>query len=115
MNALIGEFFGTMIMVLLGNGVVAGNILHKTKEEGTGWTAIVLGWGVAVTIAVYIAGVVCPGHLNPAVTIALAVAGMFPCYPYQAGVLTGALSALTSLSVTCIRVSDKPAISIDVI
>lgn len=36
MNALIGEFFGTMIMVLLGNGVVAGNILHKTKEEGTG-------------------------------------------------------------------------------
>ena len=53
MNALIGEFFGTMIMVLLGNGVVAGNILHKTKEEGTGWTAIVLGWGVAVTIAVY--------------------------------------------------------------
>ena len=63
MNALIGEFFGTMIMVLLGDGVVAGNILHKTKEEGTGWTAIVLGWGVAVTVAVYIAGLVCPGHL----------------------------------------------------
>lgn len=93
MNALIGEFFGTMIMVLLGNGVVAGNILHKTKEEGTGWTAIVLGWGVAVTIAVYIAGVVCPGHLNPAVTIALAAAGMFPIEQVPSFVLAQTLGA----------------------
>lgn len=78
MSQLLGEFLGTFILVLLGDGVVCGNILKNTKEEGTGWTAIVLGWGIAVTIAVYISGFFCPAHLNPAVTIAMACVGSFP-------------------------------------
>ncbi|MCQ9210485.1 MIP/aquaporin family protein [Granulicatella seriolae] len=78
MQNFIGEFLGTFILVLLGNGVVAGNVLSKTKEEGTGWVAIVLGWGLAVTIAVYISGFISPAHLNPAVTLAMAATGSLP-------------------------------------
>lgn len=75
MKELIGEFLGTFILVLLGDGVVAGNILKGTKEEGTGWTAIVFGWGIACTVAVYVAGLFSPAHLNPAVTLAMAATG----------------------------------------
>lgn len=96
MNALVGEFLGTFIMVLLGNGVVAGNILHKTKEEGTGWIAIVLGWGIAVSIAVYISGFICPAHLNPVVTIGLAAAGMFPWADVPGFVLAQTLGAMVA-------------------
>lgn len=56
MTQFLGEFLGTFILVLLGDGVVAGNVLSKTKEEGTGWTAIVFGWGIACTVAVYVSG-----------------------------------------------------------
>ncbi|MGC4387258.1 MIP/aquaporin family protein, partial [Streptococcus suis] len=72
---LIGELLGTFILVLLGNGVVASCILSKTKAENSGWLTIVLGWGIAVTIAVYVSGIFGPAHLNPAVTIAMASIG----------------------------------------
>ncbi|HHT7753349.1 TPA: MIP/aquaporin family protein [Streptococcus suis] len=75
---LIGELLGTFILVLLGNGVVASCILSKTKAENSGWLTIVLGWGIAVTIAVYISGIFGPAHLNPAVTIAMASIGSLP-------------------------------------
>lgn len=71
----LGEFLGTFILVLLGDGVVAGNVLSKTKEEGTGWVSIVLGWGIACTVAVYVSGFFSPAHLNPAVTFAMASIG----------------------------------------
>lgn len=77
MIAYLGEFIGTFILVLLGNGVVAANCLHKTKEENTGWVAITLGWGISVTIAIYVSGFLSPAHLNPAVTIAMATIGAF--------------------------------------
>ena len=72
---LIGEFVGTMILVLLGDGVVAGSVLNKTKGFNTGWLMITLGWGLAVTIAVYSSGFLSPAHLNPAVTLGMAIAG----------------------------------------
>lgn len=78
MTGFIGELIGTFVLVLLGDGVVAGNILGKTKEEGTGWVAIVLGWGIACTVAVYISGLFSAAHLNPAVTLAMASIGAFP-------------------------------------
>ncbi|EHJ55845.1 hypothetical protein HMPREF9318_02144 [Streptococcus urinalis FB127-CNA-2] len=71
----IGEFIGTFILVLLGNGVVAACVLNKTKAQNSGWIAIVLGWGIAVTVAVYVSGFLSGAHLNPAVTIAMAVIG----------------------------------------
>lgn len=71
----LGELIGTFVLVLLGNGVVAGSVLKGTKGENTGWIMITLGWGLAVTLAVLISGFYSPAHLNPAVSIAFAVLG----------------------------------------
>lgn len=70
-----GELLGTFILVLLGDGVVSACILTKTKAQNSGWIAIVLGWGIAVTVAVYISGFMSGAHLNPAVTLAMAAIG----------------------------------------
>ncbi|HEV8513654.1 MAG TPA: MIP/aquaporin family protein [Cyclobacteriaceae bacterium] len=78
MSPYFAEFFGTLILVLLGNGVVAGVILHKTKSENAGWLTIVMGWGLAVTLGIYAVGRISGAHLNPAITIALAMSGSFP-------------------------------------
>lgn len=74
----IGELLGTFILVLLGDGVVSACILNKTKVQNSGWIAIVLGWGIAVTVAVYISGFMSGAHLNPAVTLAMAAIGSLP-------------------------------------
>jgi glycerol uptake facilitator protein len=74
----LGELVGTFILVLLGDGVVAGVSLNKSKAQGAGWIAITLGWGLAVTLGVYSAAFMGPAHLNPAVTLAFAVIGKFP-------------------------------------
>lgn len=73
--SFIGEFLGTLILVLLGDGVVSAVCLKKTKAEASGWIAIVLGWGLAVAVAVYITGFMSGAHLNPAVTLAMAATG----------------------------------------
>ncbi|WP_414839113.1 MIP/aquaporin family protein [Carnobacterium sp. TMP28] len=72
---IFSEFLGTLILVLLGDGVVAAVSLKKSKAEASGWIVIALGWGAAVTIAVYIAGFMGPAHINPAVTLAMAISG----------------------------------------
>ena len=72
MNVFIGELIGTMLLVLLGDGVVANVVLKKSKGAGGGWIVIAAGWGFAVAVAVYVAGWASGGHLNPAVTIGLA-------------------------------------------
>jgi glycerol uptake facilitator protein len=77
MTAFFGELFGTALLILLGNGVVAGVVLRGTKSENAGWIVITLGWAMAVTMAVYLSGAASGAHLNPAVTIALAAAGKF--------------------------------------
>ncbi|EXJ24389.1 Glycerol uptake facilitator protein [Alkalibacterium sp. AK22] len=74
---LTGEFFGTLILIYIGNGVVAGNVLKKTKAFNSGWLHITFGWGLAVTMAIYSIGWLSPAHLNPAVTLGMAVAGQF--------------------------------------
>jgi glycerol uptake facilitator protein len=78
MTPYFAEFFGTMILILLGNGVVAGVVLKGTKSENAGWLTIVVGWGLAVTLAVYAVGKISKAHLNPALTIAFAAKGDFP-------------------------------------
>ncbi|WP_099974525.1 MULTISPECIES: MIP/aquaporin family protein [Lactobacillaceae] len=77
MVQLIGEFLGTAMLILLGDGVVAAVSLKKSKAEGAGWIAIALGWGLAVTIAVYCSNFMSAAHLNPAVTLGMAIAGSF--------------------------------------
>ena len=78
MSPYLAEFFGTLLLILLGDGVVAGVILKKTKSENAGWLTIVMGWGLAVTLAIYAVGRISGAHLNPAVTLALAMNGSLP-------------------------------------
>jgi glycerol uptake facilitator protein len=78
MNPYIAEAVGTMILILLGDGVVANVLLARSKGQNSGWIVITVGWGVAVTVAVYSVGRISGAHLNPAVTIALAMIGAFP-------------------------------------
>ncbi|MFP9225822.1 MIP/aquaporin family protein [Streptococcus equi subsp. zooepidemicus] len=78
MMTFIGELLGTFILVLLGDGVVSACVLNKTKAQNSGWIAIVLGWGIAVTVAVYVSGFMSGAHLNPAVTLAMAAIGSLP-------------------------------------
>jgi glycerol uptake facilitator protein len=77
MTALFAEFTGTAILLILGNGVVANVVLNKTKGNNGGLIAITLGWAMAVFVAVFISANASGAHLNPAVTLALAIAGKF--------------------------------------
>jgi len=74
----IFEFIGTFVLVLLGDGVVACTTLNKSKGQNAGWVVITLAWGFAVMCGVFIAGPYSGAHLNPAVTLGFAIAGMFP-------------------------------------
>jgi glycerol uptake facilitator protein len=78
MQTLLAEALGTMMLVLLGDGVVANVVLDRTKGHNSGWIVITTGWGIAVAIAVYAVGRISGAHLNPAVTIAMATIGSFP-------------------------------------
>ncbi len=77
MNEYFAEFLGTAILILMGNGVVANVLLRKTKGENSGWIVITAGWGMAVFIAVFTVGPISGAHINPAVTLGLAFAGLF--------------------------------------
>ena len=78
MQECIFEFIGTLVLVLLGDGVCAATSLNHCKAKGGGWVVIALGWGFAVMTGVLIAGPVSGAHLNPVVTLGLALAGLFP-------------------------------------
>lgn len=77
MTPFIAEIIGTMLMILLGNGVVANVVLKETKGNNSGWIVITTGWAFAVFIGVTVAGPVSGAHLNPVVTLALALVGKF--------------------------------------
>ncbi len=72
------EFIGTAVLILLGDGVVASNILKGSKGYNGGWVVVTMAWGFAVMCGVFIAGPYSGAHLNPAVSIGLATAGVFP-------------------------------------
>ena len=74
-NQYLFEFIGTMVLILLGDGVCAATSLNKSKAKGAGWIVITMGWGFAVMVGVFIAGSVSGAHLNPAVSIGCAMAG----------------------------------------
>src|SRR5215213_336220 len=78
MQNFLAEFLGTMLLIVLGDGVVANVILDKTKGHNSGWIVISVGWGIAVAMAAYAVGRISGAHLNPAVTIGLASIGSCP-------------------------------------
>jgi len=75
MTPFLAELLGTMLLIILGDGVVANVVLDKTKGHNSGWIVITTGWAFAVTVAVYAVGAFSGAHLNPAVTIAMASLG----------------------------------------
>jgi glycerol uptake facilitator protein len=77
MNQFFAEFFGTAMILCLGSGVVANVLLNKTKGQNSGWIVITSGWAIGVFTGVLIAADVSGAHLNPAVTLALVLAGKF--------------------------------------
>jgi glycerol uptake facilitator protein len=94
MLQLFGEFLGTGLLILLGNGVVAGVLLHKSKAQNSGWLVITLAWGLAVTVAVYASASLSGAHLNPAVSFALAIKGDLAWslfLPYALAQIAGAM------------------------
>lgn len=88
----IFEFLGTLVLILLGDGVCCATSLNKSKAQGAGWIVITLGWGLAVMCGVFIAGPYSGAHLNPAVTLGFAIAGQFDwcaVLPYIAAQMLG--------------------------
>lgn len=77
MNSFTGELIGTMLLIILGDGVVGGVVLKESKANNAGWIVITLGWGLAVAMAAYTVGKVSGAHLNPAVTLGFAMIGKF--------------------------------------
>src|SRR5688572_21327085 len=77
MSPYIAELFGTMLLVILGDGVVANVVLNRSKGQNSGWIVITTGWGLAVMVAAYSVGTISGAHLNPAVTLGLASIGQF--------------------------------------
>ena len=77
MSPFLAELIGTMLLITLGDGVVANVVLQKSKGQNSGWIVITTGWALAVTIGVYSVNAISGAHLNPAVTIGLAAIGKF--------------------------------------
>ncbi len=77
MTKCVFEFIGTLVLVLLGDGFVASNLLNKSKGQNGGWVVVTMAWGFAVMCGVFISGPYSGAHLNPAVSIGLAAAGQF--------------------------------------
>ncbi|GAA4926531.1 MIP/aquaporin family protein [Streptomyces coeruleoprunus] len=92
-DIFIGEIIGTAVLILLGGGVVAAVVLKRSKAQNAGWVAITFGWGFAVMTAVYMTGSLSGAHLNPAVTVGIALNnGEWKNVPvYIAGQMLGAM------------------------
>ncbi len=93
MSNFISELLGTFMLVLLGNGVVAGVVLAKTKSNNSGWVVISLGWGFAVLMGILV-GFPSGGHLNPAVSIGFLVEGSLSFNEFLVYVLAQTLGAI---------------------
>ncbi len=94
MTHFIAELIGTAILIIFGDGVVGGVLLKHSKAENTGWVAIALGWGLAVSLAIFAVGNISGAHINPAVTLAIAIHGKLPWSEvpvYMAGQVAGGI------------------------
>lgn len=99
MNAYLGEFIGTMIVIAFGGGVVAGVSLKDSKSAQGGYLLVCMAWGLAVTLAIYAVGGVSGAHLNPAVSISLAAIGEFSWGQVPGYVLAQVLGAYTGANI----------------
>jgi glycerol uptake facilitator protein len=106
MSPFLAEFLGTMMLVLLGNGVVANVVLNKTKGNNSGWIVITTAWALAVYVGVVISGSFSGGHLNPAVTVAMAVANKLPWADVPFYILAQLAGAMLGTSLVWLNYKD---------
>ena len=106
MTPFVAEIVGTFLLMLLGCGVVANVVLKGTKGNGSGWIVITTGWALAVYIAVLVAGPHSGAHINPAVSIGLAVAGEFPWSDVPSYVLAQLIGAMLAACVAWLMHKD---------
>ncbi len=106
MNPIVAEYLGTLILILMGTGVCANSLLKETFARGADWVLITLGWGLGVFLGVIVAGPSSGAHLNPAVTIGLAVAGKFAWSDAPMYVLAQFLGAMSGAFLTWLLYAD---------
>jgi glycerol uptake facilitator protein len=106
MSPFISEILGTAVLILLGNGVVANVVLRHTKGHNSGWIVISFGWAIAVFVGVFIAAEHSGAHLNPAVTLALAITGQFAWAKVPAYMLAQLMGAM--MGAVLVWLSYKP-------
>jgi glycerol uptake facilitator protein len=95
MTPYLAEFIGTALLVLFGNGVVANVVLAETKGNNSGWIVITAGWGLAVFIGAFCSAQYSGAHLNPAVTVAMAMAGKLATAQIAGYLIAQMLGAIT--------------------
>ncbi len=106
MNPILAEYLGTFILILMGTGVCANSSLKDTFASGADWVLISFGWGLGVYLGVIIAGPSSGAHLNPAVTIGLAVAGKFAWADAPLYILAQLLGAMSGAFLTWLLFAD---------
>ena len=106
MEAYLGEVLGTFLLMLLGNGVVANVVLNKTKGNNSGWIVITWAWGIAVFVAVFAVGSISGAHINPAVSIGLAVVGKFSWSLVPGYIISQMIGAFLGTSVVWLMYKD---------
>lgn len=113
MSPFIAEIIGTMLVILLGNGVVANVVLKGTKGNNSGWIVITTGWAFAVFVGVTVAGPISGAHLNPAVTIGLAIIGKFAWSQVASYIIAQLLGAMLGAFLVWLFHKDHFAITED--
>lgn len=103
MSHFLAELIGTMILIILGDAVVANVILGKTKGNGGGWIVITTGWAFAVAIPAFIFGGISGAHFNPALTISLASIGKFPWADVPAYIIAQMIGAILGACVVYLQ------------
>lgn len=106
MNPIVAEYLGTCILILMGTGVCANSSLNDTFAKGADWVLISFGWGLGVFIGVIVAGPSSGAHLNPAVTIGLAIAGKFAWIDAPLYILAQLLGAVSGAFLTWLLYAD---------
>ena len=116
MSPFMAELVGTALLILLGNGVVANCVLKDTKSGGGNWMIITTAWAFAVFVGVVVAGPISGAHINPAVTLGLALAGLFPwdqVLPYIVAQMIGAMigaGLVYSFYIDHFKATEEPAL-----
>ena len=113
MSPFAAEIIGTMLLMFIGNGVVANVLLKETKGNSSGWVVITLAWGLAVYVAVVVAGPYSGAHINPAVTLSLAIAGKFAWSMVGQYLLAQAIGAAIGVTLVWLMYRDHYLITDD--